>query len=81
LIDWKDEVLTAAEVATELRCSKAQIYKAIRGDIQGVSRLPSIMIGRRRLIRRSSLEGWKKLNEQGRPDGMIESTDRGAVDA
>jgi excisionase family DNA binding protein len=66
-----DEILTATEVAAELRCSKAYVYNAIAGKVEGVSPLPAIHMGRRKLIRRSSLERWKRLNEKGAIDGMI----------
>ena len=58
-----NEILTPTEAAHELRCSKAHVYKAIRGEIKGVSRLPAISMGTRRLIRRCSLERWKQENE------------------
>jgi excisionase family DNA binding protein len=54
-----EDVLTVTEVATELRCSKAHVYHAINGQVRGVPALPAIRMGRRRLIRRSSLEHWK----------------------
>ena len=57
-----DEILTAAQVATDLKCSKAQVYKAILGKVEGTSRLPAISMGRRKLIRRSSLESWKSMS-------------------
>ena len=60
-----DVSLTAIEVAADLRCSKAQVYKLIRGEVRGVSQLPSIPIGRRRIVRRSALERWKRANETG----------------
>lgn len=66
-----DDVLTVKEVATELRCSKPHIYKAIRGEVAGVSKLPSISMGRKKLIRRSSLEQWKRENDSSHPDGTI----------
>ena len=59
-----DEILSAIEVAQELRCSKAHVYNVILGRVQGVSPLPAISMGRRRLIRRSALEDWKRGNEQ-----------------
>jgi len=59
-----DEVITVSEVAAELRCSKAHVYNAINGKVRGVSRLPAITMGRRRLVRRSSLESWKMTNER-----------------
>lgn len=74
VITNRDEILTAAEVATELRCSKAHVYKAIAGKIDGVSSLPAISMGRRKLVRRSALEQWKKLNETGRQDATITSS-------
>jgi excisionase family DNA binding protein len=60
-----DQILTTAEIAAELRCSKAHVYKAINGKVSGVSRLPAIHMGRRKLVRRSSLELWKRENEIG----------------
>src|SRR5712691_4977313 len=63
-----DEILTVAEVAIELRCSKAHVYNAIAGKVEGVSALPAISMGRRKLVRRSALEQWKKLNETGGGD-------------
>jgi hypothetical protein len=37
-----EEILTVAEVAVELRCSKAHIYKVILGKVDGVDPLPAI---------------------------------------
>jgi hypothetical protein len=66
-----DEILTVAEVATELRCSKAHVHNAINGRLAGVSPLPAIHMGRRKLVRRSALERWKQLNENGAIDGIM----------
>jgi excisionase family DNA binding protein len=60
----QDVLLTVEEVAHELRCSKPHTYKMIRGIVPGVSRLPAIALGRRRLVRRSALEQWMRDNEQ-----------------
>ena len=60
-----DPVMTVSEVADELRCSKPHVYNAINGKVVGVSALPAICLGRRKLVRRSSLEAWKRANEQG----------------
>ncbi len=65
LSETDDPVLTIGEVARELRCSKPHVYKVIRGELAGVSRLRSISMGRRKLVRRSSLERWKRENESG----------------
>lgn len=67
----RDEVLTVSEVAADLRCSKAHIYNMINGKVAGVTPLPAITMGRRRLVRRSSLEDWKDANEQGHSDAMM----------
>jgi excisionase family DNA binding protein len=59
-----DRVLTIAEVACELRCSKSHVSKVIRGEVVGVSALPAIEMGRRKLVRQSALEQWKQANER-----------------
>jgi excisionase family DNA binding protein len=58
-----DEIMTVAEVAAELRCSKAHVYNAIAAKVEGVCRLPAISMGRRKLVRRGALEQWKRINE------------------
>jgi len=70
----RDEILTAAEVAAELRCSKAHVYNTIAGKVDGVSPLPAICMGRRKLVRRSALEEWKRINERRGLDGNIGSS-------
>ena len=57
------EILTCAEVAQELRCSKAHIHNLINGKVSGTPPLPSITLGRRRLIRRASLNAWLRASE------------------
>jgi excisionase family DNA binding protein len=66
-----DDVMTIGEVAAALRCSKAHVYNAINGKVRGVGPLPAITMGRRKLVRRASLEEWKEFNESGRPRGAI----------
>ena len=81
-MEAQNAVLTVAEVAEDLRCSKAHVYKTINGLVPGVSPLPAILLGRRRLVRRSSLEQWKRLNERAAGDAiMIASPKIQAVDA
>jgi len=70
----QDEVLTVAEVAAELRCSKAHVHNAINAKLVGVSPLPAIHMGRRKLVRRSALERWKRANETGSVDAMMPSS-------
>jgi excisionase family DNA binding protein len=56
-------VLTVPEVASLLRCSKAHVHNLINGKVGGAGPLPCVRLGRRRLIRRESLETWMKTNE------------------
>jgi excisionase family DNA binding protein len=58
-------ILTVIEVARELRCSKSHVHHLIEGRVRGVQPLPSLWLGRRRLVRRSSLNEWIKANEHG----------------
>ena len=73
------EVLTVRDVALELRCSVAHVYNVINGKVKNVSRLPTIAIGRRKLIQRHTLEEWKRSNEHGDIDGMIAASKINAV--
>ena len=73
-MELPDKVLTVLEVATELRCSKAHVYNAINGNVNGVSPLPAVCMGRRKLIRRSALEAWKNDNERTTGVAMIVSS-------
>jgi hypothetical protein len=57
------QVLTVAEVAARLRCSKAHVCNAINGRVNGVTALPSISMGRRKLVRCESLAAWLEQNE------------------
>ncbi len=67
-----EDVLTIAEVARDLRCSRAHVYNAINGKLTGVSPLPAITMGRRKLVRHSTLQRWKRANEHGAVgDGML----------
>jgi len=72
-------VLTVADVARHLRCSKTFVYKVIEGKVPGVSPLPAIFMGRRRLVCADSLEIWKRANEKSHGDGNIISSPK--VDA
>jgi excisionase family DNA binding protein len=64
-------MLTITEVAAELRCSKAHVYNVINGKVRGVSSLPAISMGRRKLVRRSTLDRWKAANERDEPGNGI----------
>ena len=60
-------VLTILEAARELRCSKAHVHHLIAGKVPNVRPLPSLWLGRRRLILRASFEQWLKTTEHNRP--------------
>ena len=59
------KLLTLTEVARELRCSKAQVSKATEGRVRHASLLPTIRLGRRKLVRREALDAWIRENESG----------------
>ena len=60
----RSRVLTVPEVACELRCSKAHVHNLINGKVRGARPLPSVRLGRRRIVRRVSLDEWIKANER-----------------
>jgi hypothetical protein len=71
-----DPLLTLPEVAIELRCSKAHVSHLINGKVPGVPPLPAIALGRRRVIRRSTFEQWKKISEAaGQPATLLPLND------
>lgn len=57
-------VLTLAEVATVLKCSKAHVSNIIRGKVPHLPPLPTVRIGRRVLIRCASLMEWMRAVEE-----------------
>ena len=76
------DIMTLDEVAKNLRCSKAHVSNLIKGKVRNASTLPAISLGRRKLVRRETLEQWKKANERGREDAMMPASPRvGAVNA
>ena len=68
-----DPVLTAKEVAEDLRCSKSQVYRLMNGDVQGVTVLPHLALGRKKVVLRSMLEHWKRQNIFGMIRGASET--------
>jgi hypothetical protein len=65
------DLLTLADVAELLRCSKAHICKAVAGRVRDCLPIPSVSLGRRKLVRRQSLLAWLEANEGKLPDGTI----------
>jgi len=58
------DLLTLADAAKLLHCSKAHICKAVSGRIRGCTPIPAVSLGRRKLIRRESLRLWIERNER-----------------
>ena len=67
----ENAILTAKEVATELRCSRAHVYKLMKGEVAGLSKLPAIIMGRKYIFRRKSFEAWKEANESTTVNGTL----------
>jgi excisionase family DNA binding protein len=67
------DLLTLAEVAQMLHCSKAHVSNVVAGRVRECSPMPALRLGRRRLVRRASLEAWIAENDR------ISSTDRKPV--
>ena len=61
----QNELLTVADVALILRCSKAHVCKIANGQVKGTAPIPTIAVGRRKVVRRQSLIRWMTENEQG----------------
>ena len=60
-----DPILTAIEVAADLRCSKSQVYRLMNGEVEGLTVLPHLALGRKKVVPRSALETWKQQNISG----------------
>ena len=58
------DLLTLADVAELLRCSKAHACRAVAGRVPGCPPIPAVSLGRRKLVRRASLLSWIERNEQ-----------------
>ena len=58
------DLLTLADVAELLHCSKAHVCKAVAGRVPGCPPIPAVSLGRRKLVRRASLLSWIERNEQ-----------------
>jgi hypothetical protein len=72
-----NSIMTVVEVAKELRCSKAHVCNAINGKLNGVTPLPAISLGRRKLVRRSTFAAWLAENDPGETATIGQSPERG----
>lgn len=57
------DLLTLADVAQLLHCSKAHVGKAVAGRVPGCPPIPAVSLGRRKLVRRGTLLSWIEQNE------------------
>lgn len=57
-LERQPRILSLAEAAALVRCSRAHLCNLANGKVRGLPRLPSVRIGRRVLFRRESLERW-----------------------
>ncbi len=75
------DLLTLAEVAKLLHCSKAHVSNAVSGRLQGCTPIPTVALGRRRLVRRATLLDWIDRNERAAGVTIQESPERGRKSA
>ena len=73
-----DDMLTAAEIAAELHCSKALVYKLLNGEVAGITALPHLSLGRKKVVPRPQFELWKQHNLRGK---ISPNSEMNAVDA
>jgi hypothetical protein len=57
------DLLTLADVAALLHCSKAHVCNGVAGRLGGCTPIPAVRLGRRLLVRRESLLNWIERNE------------------
>jgi Helix-turn-helix domain len=58
------DLLTLDDVALLLHCSKAHVSHIVAGEVEGCTPLPALRLGRRRLVRRVTLEAWVMENDR-----------------
>jgi len=58
-----NEVLTIAEIAAMLRCSKAHVKHALDGKLFGLPRMTHLPLGRKKIVRREWLDEWMESNK------------------
>jgi len=57
------DLLTVKEIADILHCSKAHVCNLMAGRVDDCEPMPSISLGRRKLVRRATLATWIEVNE------------------
>jgi excisionase family DNA binding protein len=58
------DLLTVAEVAKLLHCSKTHVCNVVAGRVNGCTPLPAMRLGRRMLLRRESVLSWIEQNDK-----------------
>jgi|KBSMisStaDraftv2_1062788.scaffolds.fasta_scaffold366099_2 hypothetical protein len=57
--------LLLTEAASLIGCSKATAHRLRRGEIDGVPRLPTVQVAKRKwVVLKASLEQWQRENER-----------------
>jgi hypothetical protein len=75
------DLLTLDDVAQLLHCSKAHVSNAVNGRLHGCTPIPTVALGRRRLVRRTTLLDWIDRNERASGVTIQESPERGRKSA
>jgi hypothetical protein len=70
------DLLTLNQVAQLLHISKTHVSNVIAGRVDGCSPIPVLHLGRRKLVRRATLESWMMEN-----DKIASSPERGRKSA
>jgi hypothetical protein len=68
------ELLSLRDVAELLHVSKAHISNAVAGRVPGCTPIPAVHLGRRTLVRRSSLLAWIAANENAPSPATLDSS-------
>lgn len=58
------DLLTMADVAALMKCSRAHVTNLVAGRVRGCVPLPAIHMGRRLLVRPETLMMWIESNER-----------------
>jgi hypothetical protein len=76
------DLLTIEDVAEVLHCSKAHVSNVIAGRVSNCLPIPTVRLGRRKLVRRASLTAWIDRNESpAANDNLKASPERGRKNA
>jgi len=57
------EVLTIAEIAAVLRCSKEHVKHALDGKLTGLPHMTHLLLGRKKVVRREWLDEWMESSK------------------